>query len=356
MTLKLYNTLTDRYGFIVPLVVQGGMVVVSMLALASSTLVGIGYVLLGIAAVAFAPRAFEKGIHEKSYIRKSIYFVNYGLLAFYSIFIGISFSLAGTLKLNEISGINITVDNDPVLHSLEGALLELGSESESESIEFSQSSRESTIQGIQSRQEQSKNEIIEYRNKIDQRIADITDGHATRQARSTAATMTADDIFKSVPVAWRTGRRIQVLFWMCLIFGIELMIINALAMPGSTLRTRKKIEKEPITKKPRAKKAAPKKPRMKNPTQKKPDTSAVTQKAIHNWLKVGFYGLESGRSAKTLAKKTCEEFQLKMGGTFDGEQFDKIEELARKAQVIDKDNNILVADKATAAGLMEFNL
>ncbi len=351
-----YNKLTDKFGFTIPLIVQGGMVTVSMLALSTGALTAVGYVSLGIAAVIFAPRAFEKGIYEKSYIRKSIYFFNYALLAFYSIFIGISFSLAGTLKLNEISGMNITVDNDPVLHSLEGALLELGSEFESESIEFSQSSRESTIQGIQSRQEQSKNEIIEYRNKIDRRIADITSGKATRRARAAAATMTADDIFESIPVAWRTGRRIQVLFWMCLIFGIELMIINALAMPGKRTRTRRKIEKEPIAKKPRAKKAAPKKPRTKKPTPKSADTSAVTQKAIHNWLKVGFYGLESGRSAKTLAKKTCEEFQQKMGGTFDGAQFDRIEELARKAQVIDNDNNILVADKATAAGLMEFNL
>ncbi len=113
-----YNKLTDKFGFTIPLIVQGGMVTVSMLALSSGPLTAVGYVSLGIAAVIFAPRAFEKGIYEKSYIRKSIYFVNYGLLAFYSIFIGISFSLAGTLKLNEISGINITIDNDPVLKAL----------------------------------------------------------------------------------------------------------------------------------------------------------------------------------------------------------------------------------------------
>ncbi len=351
-----YNKLTDKFGFTIPLVVQGGMVTVSMLALSTGPLTAVGYVSLGIAAVIFAPRAFEKGIHESSYIRKSIYFVNWILLAFFSVYIGISFAVAGTLKLNELSTVNITQDNDVILTEYRQVLADVQAQRASKAEEFAGSARESTIGNIQGEQARLSQKADQYQQLIIERTAAIASGQAARDARKQLTAMTADDIFKSIPTAWNSGRRIQVVFWACLIVGIELMIINALAMPGSTTRTRKKVEKEPIAKKPRAKKSAPKKPRAKSSTPKNTDTSAVTQKAIHNWLKVGFYGLETGKSAKTLAKKTCEEFQQKMGGTFNGEQFDKIEELARKAQVIDKDNNILVADKATAAGLMEFNL
>lgn len=333
MTLKLYNTLTDRYGFIIPLVVQGGMVVVSMLALASGTLVGIGYVLLGIAAVAFAPRAFEKGIHESSYIRKSIYFVNWVLLAFFSVYIGISFAVAGTLKLNELSTVNITQDNDVILIEYRQVMADVQAQRASKAEEFAGSARESTIGNIQGEQARLSQKADQYQQLIIERTAAIASGQAERDARKQLTAMTADDIFKSVPIAWRTGRRIQVIFWTCLIVGIELMIINALAMPVKPTRKRKKAVKAVVE--------AP---------------GAVTSKAIQNWLKVGFYGLETGKSAKSLPKETCQAFQKKMGGTFDAAQFDKLEQLARKAQVIDKDNNILVADKATAAGLMEFNL
>ncbi len=327
MTLKLYNTLTDRYGFIIPLIVQGGMVVVSMLALASGTLVGIGYVLLGIAAVAFAPRAFEKGIHESSYIRKSIYFFNWVLLAFFSVYIGISFAVAGTLKLNELSTVNITQDNDVILTEYRQVMADVQAQRASKADEFADSARESTIGNIQGEQARLSQKADRYQQLIIERTAAIASGQAARDARKQLTAMTADDIFESIPIAWRTGRRIQVIFWSCLIVGIELMIINALAMPGKTRRKRKKAVVE--------------------------DPGAVTSNAIQNWLTVGFYGLEAGKTAKTLPMETCREFQQKMGGTFDGLLFDKIEGLARKAQVIDKDNNILVADKATAAGLME---
>ncbi len=330
MTMESYNTLTDRYGFIVPLIVQCGMVIVSMLALASSPLVGIGYVLLGIAAVLFAPRAFEKGIRESSYIRKFIYFFNWMLLAFFSVYIGISFAVAGTLKLNELSGINITEENDSTLIEYRRILSDTVAELKAKGIEFADSARESTVGNIQEEQSKLAQKADHYDTEITKRLDYIQSGKAARDARKQLTAMTADDIFKSVPIAWRTGRRIQVIFWTCLIVGIELMIINALAMPVKPTRKRKKAVKAVVE-----------------------DPGAVTSKAIQNWLEVGFHGLETGKSAKTLPKETCEEFQQKMGGTFDAAQFDKLEQLARKAKVIDEDNNILVADKATAAGLME---
>ncbi len=320
-----YNKLTDKFGFAIPLVVQGGMVTVSMIALSTGPLTAVGYVSLGIAAVIFAPRAFEKGIYEKSYTRKSIYFVNYALLAFYSIFIGISFSLAGTLKLNEISGINITVDNDPVLQDIEDRLSVALNVLEGQKAEFGQSSRESTVGSAQGGMRGSESDLRKIQNEKKERLDEIESGKATQQARRNAAKLSADDIFQAIPNAWSSGRRIQVLFWMCLIFGIELMIINALATATPAGPTRRKREPKP---------------------------AQLTGKQISAWLDVEFYGFENGKTTKILPKSTFAEFKNRRKEQFNPKLFDTLVSRARECGVIDEYDKILVTDKSRAAALI----
>jgi hypothetical protein len=236
-TTEAYDKFTDAFGFIVPLTVQIGMVTVSLIGIALNPLLAVGYSGLGIGAVLFAPRAFKKGMiatMNREIFDAIRYFVNWALLSGFSIFIGISFSLAGTASQTEVSDIVITIESD----SQPGGLLyELEQDKKaSEALipgmkdEFDQSINLETTMSIQNRMDANDQEIRRIQSEIESRRNSIISGEATRQARSLVQSTGSESVFRAIPDAVSGGKTIPLIFWSVLMIGTELMIINSLTI------------------------------------------------------------------------------------------------------------------------------
>jgi hypothetical protein len=215
--------LIDRYSLAIALTVQLGMVSVSMIALAPNVLTAAGYTGLGVAAVLFAPRSFQKYLdtHRPRYI------INYALFAAFTVFIGISFALAGTSAQADTVGVNITLSNDEALAQYESDLESAIALREQLKDEYDQTRGADLLDNIQRRQIANDDEIIRLQRKIEDRRDFILSGEATEKARESLQQVSSDSVFTAIAAAL-PGRWIQLIFWAVLMVGAELMIINSL--------------------------------------------------------------------------------------------------------------------------------
>lgn len=221
---KNFNRVLDISGLSIAIVVQIGVMVVSMLRLAPGPLEAVGFVLSGIAIVLFAPRAFSKYTTTK----RPRYIINYIMLESVTLFFGWSFLVSGTVAQSESYAIEITIDNDIVLQELYSQRELARSRLEDKREEFNQSAREETIRSIQAEQELIQQEIRDLNSLVSSRIEFISSGNASRDARQAQSGQAADIIFTAIPEAATSGRLIQVIVWFMFVGSISLMIINSL--------------------------------------------------------------------------------------------------------------------------------
>jgi hypothetical protein len=223
-----YDRFTDAFGFIVPLVVQLVMVGLSLFKIAPIFITGIGYIGLGANAVFFAPRAFKKARNVIKKFDKFRFGFNWFLFAIVSIFIGISFALAGTTSQSNVSEIIVTLDNDPLYAELKSDKKAAEDKIPPIQYEFEQSGILETTLAIQARLDNAENEVLRIQREIEKRRDEISSGEATRQARQLLRNTASDDVFYAIPNAIQDGRIIQLIFWAVLMIGTELAIINSI--------------------------------------------------------------------------------------------------------------------------------
>lgn len=221
----MLQSLIDKYGFFIAILVQIGMVTVSMIGLAPNTYTMVGYIGLGVAAVLFAPRSFQKYLETK----EKRYFINWALFAVFTVFIGISFALAGTVQQNEVSMVEINIETDAALSAYESDLSRAYELSEQLKDEYDQTRGADQLNLIQQRQINNDAEILRLQQKIESRRDYILSGEATQDARTQAGQIASDTVFTAIINSFNSGVRIvQLLFWAILMIGTELMVINAL--------------------------------------------------------------------------------------------------------------------------------
>jgi uracil-DNA glycosylase family 4 len=221
---KGFNVFIDSTGLFIAIIVQLGVMTISMLKLAPGNLEAIGFVMSGAAIVLFAPRAFSKWMRTK----KQRYIINYVMLEMVTLFFGWSFLLSGTLAQTESYEIQVTAENDAVLEELytqrDDARVRLQEKRE----EFDQSTREETIRSIQAEQELIQSEVRDLNSLISERLSLISSGEVTEEVRKAQSGRSADIIFNAIPDAVNDGRGIQVFIWFIFVGSISLMIINSL--------------------------------------------------------------------------------------------------------------------------------
>lgn len=215
----------DWSGLIIVIIVQIGVMTVSMMRIAPGPLETIGLVISGIAIVLFAPRAFAKFV----VYRKPRYIINYIMLELVTLFFGWSFVLSATFAQTDSFAIDITPQNDVVLLEYYDQRDRIEQQLVQRREEFDQSVRAETIQNIQNEQQQLQEELRSINSIIQIRLQAIADGTVTQQARERASRLSAEQIFQAIPNAIEEGRHIQVVVWFIFTGSISLMIINALA-------------------------------------------------------------------------------------------------------------------------------
>jgi hypothetical protein len=227
-----YDVFTDSYSFWVPLLIQIIVVTISLFTIAPDWFTGIAFSGLGAGAVLFAPRAFKKGLedwYEKAWLSSVIYFINWALLASFSIFIGVSFALAETNTQTTVTEIRITAENDLQLQIYQDRIDENTANRDDALAQYE-------LPGLSRdhyaffRAEYERYGILidEDEDKYDARLLEIDSGQATRAAQSLESTSSANTVFTSISDSVEEKNLIPLWFWAVLMIGSELTIINAL--------------------------------------------------------------------------------------------------------------------------------
>jgi len=219
-----FNQFLDSFGLGMALVVQTGVMVVSMLRLSPGPLEAVGFVMSGIAIVMFAPRAFSKFVGTK----KPRYLINYVMLEAVTLFFGWSFLLSSTLAQVENYDIVVTVDNDVVLQELYIQREALQDSLIAKRAEFEISVRPETVQAIQREQALIEEDLRVLNENLANRLQQINRGEVTQEMRQAQSGRSADTVFIAITEAWTSKRRVQVIVWFLFVGSISLMIINSL--------------------------------------------------------------------------------------------------------------------------------
>lgn len=228
---KLYEKFTDTYGFIVPLIIQVAMVTLSLIGISLNWLLAVGYSGLGFGAVIYAPRAFKNGmisVYKKEVFNSIRYFLNWILFAGVSIFIGLSFTLAGTTTQSDVSEIVVTLVNDPAYLSAVADKQSAEVTRDALIAEEQATSGRQELAAIHERQANNDAELIRLQRKVEDRRDEILSGEATRKARELVNDTGSNTVFYAIPDAADRGDYIPLIFWASLIVGTELMIINSM--------------------------------------------------------------------------------------------------------------------------------
>lgn len=239
---KLWLRIIDAYGFTIAVIVQIGMVTASMLSLAPDIVTAVGYIGIGVAAVLFAPRAFQKYLETKR-IR---YFINYCLFASITVFIGISFSLAGTSAQAVTSNVIITLENDSFIKQYADDLASARTAQAQVQAQYDDTlGPADLLERLQQRLSDYDAEIMRLQKHIEERRNEIKTGEATRQARTLVSDKSSDSVFSAILLAVQERRIVALIFWGVLMLGTELMIINSLSEEKNNVVHDKEVPSEP---------------------------------------------------------------------------------------------------------------